>query len=78
MYIYSLVCRETGQRICIGQGAGKLDKIFSSEPDVMARLCHFLTATYGKTLLLQCDVPSSEHYSYDEFEMDGGLLVTPN
>ena len=76
MYTYSLVCLQTGQRICIGQGSGSMTKFYKQEADLLDRLGHFLAATQGRPLILKCDVPSAEHANYDEFEMDGGLIVT--
>lgn len=52
---YSIVCRETKQKVWIGQGWGEMTSLYSGEQDTMERLRKFLNETKSKTLEFVCD-----------------------
>jgi len=48
---YSIVCKETKERLWIGQG----NYLYTGDKEVMDSLTKFLFETMGKTLLFICD-----------------------
>lgn len=67
---FSLICRETKQKIWIGQGWGEMTGFYTGEPETMARLRRFLNATRGKALEFVMNDQTDEIYEdgWQEFE----------
>lgn len=70
---FSLLCHETRQRICVGQGGDdQMTNFYSGAPEIMGRLGRFLEATRGKPLVLLRDYSQEfeeeQFLDYEEFE----------
>lgn len=66
---FSLVCHETKRQVWIGQGWGKMDSLYSGEPETMANLRDFLNDHLGKPLeFVCCDTTSEAVSDYEEQE----------
>jgi hypothetical protein len=63
---FSIICRETRQRVWVGQGWGTMTSFYSGEAYIQ-RLKAFLNATRGKALEFVCNDANDEIYEFDEF-----------
>ncbi len=67
---FSLVCKETRQRLWVGQGWGAMTTFYYADEKVTQRLGRFLEATRGKPLVLLCVDEQGEEFfeGWEEFE----------
>lgn len=67
---YELVCRETRQKLWVGQGREEMDNLYST-PNALELLRGFLVATKGKALVLMCtDTEDGDWGDYEDFDAD--------
>jgi hypothetical protein len=64
---FSIVCRETRQRVRIGQGWGSMTTLHFGAPRTMQRLTDFLNATRGKPLEFVCNDLEDDVLAFEEF-----------
>lgn len=66
---FSLVCRDTKQRLWIGQGYEEMNRFYSTD-EHLGKLHRFLNATRGKPIVLLCNDNEFDIdvYDYEEFE----------
>jgi hypothetical protein len=64
---FSLVCRETKQKIWIGQGFGKAESLYSGEPQTMANLRLFLNEHANKPIEFVNTDFDDQSQSYEEW-----------
>jgi len=65
---YSIICRETKQRVWIGQGdRNSMSSFYSGDPKIMSNLAGFLNATIGKSLEFVRNDVNEFVYDFQEF-----------
>jgi hypothetical protein len=65
---YSIICRETKQRVWIGQGDKEnIISYYYGSPVVMENLLGLLNSTIGKKLEAVCNNTNEEVYDFEEF-----------
>ena len=67
----SLVCKETKQRIWIGQGMGEMSVFYHNEPELMKKLQTFLNDHRDKDIVFLCNDQNDYVYDYKSYDYGG-------